>query len=361
MWVQAFPSIVCLKALTCTVVPMEGTPQFALLLLVLGLLPWAWPRTLTNARMEQVRRWMPVVGWTWAMCARFIGAANPSAWPHFAARLGSDASLLERLAAIVSGDGLVLIGMAIPLWWAALRRDEDAAWGRAEVVLPLALIAMLGLEGGVEVVASAPVAPTVEASLKDALLLIFVMLLGASWIEWQPRVSMPLAALGGLLALAAFLPMLLVDPAAQAERGPGLLAASAALALSPRPFPRPSMAAPQGLGAWLSLSLLWSVVLLALLLPRFGGYGGWAVTGTVVRIVTVVAVAGVVALFSLRLGLDAQSQATWTMGRRAWSISPLLLIVVMPAATLVACAMCAGAWLAWASLRWWPTGSKTGV
>jgi hypothetical protein len=361
MWVQAFPSIVCLKALTCTVGHMEGTPQIALLLLVLGLLPWAWPRPLTNASIEQVRRWMPVVGWTWAMCSRFIGAANPSAWPHFAARLGSDATALERLAAIVSGDGLVLIGMAIPLWWAVLRRDEDAAWSRAEVVLPLALIAMLGLEGGVEVAASAPLVPTVEASLKDGLLLMFVVLLGASWIGWQPSLSVPLAALGGLIALAAFLPMLLVDPAAQAERGPGLLAASAALALSPRPFPRPSMAAPQGLGAWLSLSLLCSVVLLALLLPRFGGYGGWAVTGTVVRIVTVVAVAGIVALFSLRLGLDAQSQATWTMGRRAWSISPLLLTVIMPAVTLVAFAMSAGAWLAWALLRWWPKGSKTGV
>jgi len=340
---------------------MEGTPQIALLLLVLGLLPWAWPRPLANASMEQVRRWVPVVGWTWAMCARFIGAANPSAWPHFAARLGSDATMLERLAAIVSGDGLVLMGMAVPLWWAALQRDEDAGWGRAEVVLPLALIAMLGLEGGVEVAASAPLVPTVEASLNDALLLIFVLLLGASWVGWQPNLSMPLAALGGLIALATFLPMLLVDPAAQAERGPGLLAASAALALAPRPFPRPSMAAPQGLGAWLSLSLLCSVVLLAMLLPRFGGYGGWAVTGTVVRIVTVVAVAGIVALFSLRLGLDAQSQATWTMGRRAWSIAPLLLIVIMPAVTLVASAMCAGAWLAWAILRWWPKGSKTGV
>jgi hypothetical protein len=49
------------------------------------------------------------------------------------------------------------------------------------------------------------------------------------------------------------------------------------------------------------------------------------------------------------------------MGRRAWSISPLLLIVIMPAVTLVASAMCAGAWLAWATLRWWPKGSKTGV
>ena len=340
---------------------MEGTPQIALLLLVLGLLPWAWPRPLTNASMEQARRWAPVVGWTWAMCARFIGAMNPSAWPHFAARLGSDATLVERFAAIVSGDGLVLMGMAVPLWWAALQRDEDAGWGRAEVVLPLAFIAMLGLEGGVEIAVSAPLVPTVEASLKDALLLMFVLLLGASWVGWQPNLSMPLAAVGGVAALLAFLPLLLVDNAAQAERGPGLLAASAALALAPRPFPRPSMAAPEGLGAWLGLSLLWSVVLLALLLPRFGGYGGWAVTGTVLRIITVVAVAGVVALFSLRLGLDAQSQATWTMGRRAWSISPLLLIVIMPAVTLVASAMCAGAWLAWATLRWWPKGSKTGV
>lgn len=361
MWVQAFPSIVCLKARTCTVVAMEGTPQIALLLLVLGLLPWAWPRPMVNASLEQVRKWTPVVGWTWAMSARFIGAANPSEWPHFAARLGSDPTVLERLAAVGSGDGLVLIGMAVPLWWAALQRDQDAPWRRAEVVLPLALIAMLGLEGGVEVVASAPVAPTVEAGLMDALLVLLVVLLGLSWIGWQTRVVMPLAALAGLFALAAFLPMLLVDPAAQAERGPGLLAASAALALSPRPYPRPSMAAPQGLGLWLSLSLFWSVVLLSFLLPRYGGFGGWAVTGTVVRLVTVVAVSGVVALFSLRLGLDAQSQATWTMGRRAWSISPMLLIVVMPAVTLVAFAMGAGAWLAWASLRWWPEGSKTGA
>ncbi|MEC7412493.1 MAG: hypothetical protein VYE08_07645, partial [Candidatus Thermoplasmatota archaeon] len=125
---------------------MEGTPQIALMMLVLGLLTWAWPRPLSNGRLDDLRRWLPVVGWTWAFGARLVAAFNPASWPHFAARLGADASLLDRLAAVVSGDGLVLIGMAVPLWMAALVRHEDGAWQRAEVVLPLALIAMLGLE-----------------------------------------------------------------------------------------------------------------------------------------------------------------------------------------------------------------------
>ena len=114
---------------------MEGTPQIALLLLVLGLILWAWPRPFANASMEQVRRWVPVVGWTWAMCTRLIGAANPSAWPHFAARLGSDATVLERLAAIVSGDGLVL--MARPDLTAGARLYDSACELSDHILRPL--------------------------------------------------------------------------------------------------------------------------------------------------------------------------------------------------------------------------------
>ena len=137
-----------------------------------------------------------------------------------------------------------------------------------------------------------------------------------------------------------------------------MLAASAALALAPRAFPRPSMPAPQGLALWLSLSMLFSVVLMFVLLPRYGGFGTWAVIGVVLRAATVLGVAGILALLSLRLGLDAQAQATWTMGRRAWSVTPLLLLVVLPAVPLVAASMGLGSWTAWALLRWWPEGQE---
>ncbi|MEG3602625.1 MAG: hypothetical protein VX365_04190, partial [Candidatus Thermoplasmatota archaeon] len=93
----------------------------------------------------------------------------------FCGEAGADASLLDRLAAVVSGDGLVLIGMAVPLWMATLARHEDGAWQRAEVVLPLALIAMLGLEGGVEHITSAPGSPTVAADGWDAFLCLTVL------------------------------------------------------------------------------------------------------------------------------------------------------------------------------------------
>ncbi|MGB0726731.1 MAG: hypothetical protein ACPGR0_00335 [Candidatus Poseidoniaceae archaeon] len=337
---------------------MEGTPQIALMMLVLGLLTWAWPRSLSNGRLDDLRRWLPVVGWTWAFGARLFAAFNPGSWPHFAARLGADASLLERLAAVVSGDGLVLIGMAVPLWMAALARHEDGAWQRAEVVLPLALIAMLGLEGGVEHITSAPSSPTVAADGWDAFLCLTVVALGAAWMHWRPQVSLAVAGAASLFALVLFLPMVEADPGMQAARGPGLLAASAALALAPRAFPRPSMPAPQGLALWLSLSMLFSVVLMFVLLPRYGGFGTWAVIGVVLRAATVLGVAGILALLSLRLGLDAQAQATWTMGRRAWSVTPLLLLVVLPAVPLVAASMCLGSWTAWALLRWWPEGQE---
>ena len=126
------------------------------------------------------------------MLSRISAAFNPTQWPHFAARLGAEATLFERLAAVVSGDGLVLIGMAVPLWWTALDRHEDSAWRRAEVVLPLALLAMLGLEGGLEHVASSPSSPTVAATWWDGFLCLFVLALGAAWMEWRPAVSMSL-------------------------------------------------------------------------------------------------------------------------------------------------------------------------
>ena len=340
---------------------MEGTPQIALMLLVLGLLTWAWPRSLPNQRMDDLRRWLPLVGWTWAMLSRISAAFNPTQWPHFAARLGAEATLFERLAAVVSGDGLVLIGMAVPLWWAALDRHEDSAWRRAEVVLPLALLAMLGLEGGLEHVASSPSSPTVAATWWDGFLCLFVLALGAAWMEWRPAVSMSLCGLASLATLLVFLPMVEADPGLQAARGPGLLAASTALALAPRRFPRPSMAAPQGLAVWLVLSMVLSVVMMLALLPPYGGFEAWAVVGVVLRTVTVVAATAIAALLSLRLGLDAQAQATWSMGRRAWSITPMMLLVVLPAVPLVAASMLLGSWSAWALLRWWPVGLENGA
>ena len=350
-----------MKGRTRTVVGMEGTPQIALMMLVLGLLAWSWPRPLSAGRLDDLRRWLPAVGWTWAMLSRFVAAFNPSAWPHFAARLGAEATMVERMAAVVSGDGLVLIGMAIPLWWATLDSREDGAWQRAEVVVPLALIAMLGLEGGVERIASAPSSPTVVASGWDAFLCLYVLVLGAAWMEWRPNLTMVAAGAASLVVLGMFLPMVAADPGLQAARGPGLLGAAASLALAPRAFPRPSMAAPQGLALWLGLSMMISIVVMMALLPRFGGYQTWAVVGVVLRSTAVVGAAAVVALLSLRLGLDAQAQATWTMGRRAWSVTPLLLLVVLPAVALVAVSMCVGSWAAWAVLRWWPAGQENGA
>ncbi|MBV18360.1 MAG: hypothetical protein CMA56_00630 [Euryarchaeota archaeon] len=337
---------------------MEGTPQIALMMLVLGLLTWAWPRPLPNERLDDLRRWLPVAGWTWAMCSRLIAAFNPASWPHFASRLDAEASLSEQLAAVVSGDGLVLVGMAVPLWMAALDRHGDASWQRAEVVLPLALIAMLGLEGGVEQITSAPGSPTVAASGWDAFLCLLVVVLGAVWMNWRSQVTMIAAWAASLVALVLFMPMVEADSGVQAARGPGLLAASAALALAPRAFPRPSMAAPHGLALWLILSMVFSAVLMFFLLSVYGGFEAWAIIGVVLRAVTVVGAAAVIALLSLRLGLDAQAQATWTMGRRAWSVAPLLLLVVLPAVPLVAASMCMGAWTAWALLRWWPVGQE---
>ena len=340
---------------------MEGTPQIALLLLVLGLLSWAWPRPFGHDRLETLRRWVPVLGWSLAMLSRFFAAFNPSQWPHFAARLGAEANLIDRLAAVVSGDGLILVGLAVPLWWAALRQDEDAAWTRSEVVIPLALFAMLGLEGGVEMVASAPSSPTVDATPWDGFLFLLALVLGAAWMGWRPHVTAAIGGAGALLALVLFIPLVLDDPALQAQRGPSLLAAAVVLSVGPRTFPRASMAAPQGLAVWLSLSVLVTTVLLALLLPRVGGHEAWAVVGATLRMVTVVAIGSVVALLSLRVGLDAQAQATWTMGRRAWCVAPLFLIVVAPGVVLVAACMWGGSWVAWGLLRWWPTGSKIDV
>ena len=333
---------------------MEGTPQIALMMLVLGLLTWAWPRPLPNGRLDDLRRWLPVAGWTWAMLSRIVAAFNPAAWPHFAARLGAEASMVERMAAVVSGDGLVLVGMAVPLWMAALVRHEDAPWQRAEVVLPLALIAMLGLEGGLEQITAAPGSPTVAASGWDVFLCFLVVVLSAAWMNWRPQLTMSAAWTASLVALLLFVPMVEADSGLHAARGPGLLAASAALALAPRAFPRRSMSAPQGLALWMSLSMVFSVVLMFFLLLRYGGFELWAVIGVVLRATTVVGAAAVIALLSLRLGLDAQAQATWTMGRRAWSVAPLFLLVVLPAVPLVGASMCMGAWLAWALLRWWP-------
>ncbi|DAC15449.1 MAG TPA: hypothetical protein HA276_07520 [Candidatus Poseidoniaceae archaeon] len=340
---------------------MEGTPQIALMLLVLGLLSWTWPRPFGSERVELIRRWVPLAGWSVAMLSRFVAALDPSDWPHFAARIGTEASLVERLAAVVSGDGLVLIGMAIPLWWAALRTDEDATWTRAEVVLPLALCAMLGLEGSTELVTSAPPTPTVGTTAWDGALFLSVLILGAAWMGWFAPWTTVAGAGASALAFAFFVPMLVDDPALQAHRGPALFAAVVALTLSPRAYPRPSLAPPQGLAVWLGLNVVVTTVLVAVMLPRFGGYEGWAVVGVLLRTVTVSAMASVVALLLLRLGLDAQSQATWTMGRRAWSVTPLLLIVVLPATVLVATSMCVASWVSWAFLRWWPTRSETDV
>ena len=121
------------------------------------------------------------------------------------------------------------------------------------------------------------------------------------------------------------------------------------------------MAAPQGLAVWLVLSMVLSVVMMLALLPPYGGFEAWAVVGVVLRTVTVVAATTIAALLSLRLGLDAQAQATWSMGRRAWSITPMMLLVVLPAVPLVAASMLLGSWSAWALLRWWPVGLENGA
>ena len=69
-------------------------------------------------------------------CSRISAAFNPTQWPHFAARLGAEATLFERLAAVVSGDGLVLIGMAVLLWWTALDpRGQCVATGGSRPAL----------------------------------------------------------------------------------------------------------------------------------------------------------------------------------------------------------------------------------
>ena len=302
---------------------MEGTPQIALMLLVLGLLTWAWPRSLPNQRMDDLRRWLPLVGWTWAMLSRISAAFNPTQWPHFAARLGAEATLFERLAAVVSGDGLVLIGMAVPLWWTALDRHEDSAWRRAEVVLPWRFSPCL-VSKAVWNVASSPTAPR---SLRrggtgssaclcwlwcsvDGMSCRFneplrTCIAGHPWCSYQWW--RPTLACKQHVDLGCW-------PPPQPSRWPSQVPASV-------------MAAPQGLAVWLVLSMVLSVVMMLALLPPYGGFEAWAVVGVVLRTVTVVAATTIAALLSLRLGLDAQAQATWSMGRRAWSITPMMLLV----------------------------------
>ena len=51
---------------TRTVLRMEGTPQIALMMLVLGLLTGV-ASTVEQREAGRPRRWLPVVGWTWAL------------------------------------------------------------------------------------------------------------------------------------------------------------------------------------------------------------------------------------------------------------------------------------------------------
>ena len=117
------------------------------------------------------------------------------------------------------------------------------------------------------------------------------------------------------------------------------------------------MPAPQGLALWLSLSMVFSVVAMLVLLPRYGGFGTWAVIGVVLRAATVLGGGDPRAAFAPSwLGRTSPSHVDH--GTEAWSVTPLLLLVVLPAVPLVAASMCMGSWTAWTLLRWWPEGQE---
>ena len=338
---------------------MDGTPQGVLLLLVFGLLAWSWPRPLPQPHLEHLRRWVPLIGVLFAFFYRGMGAWRPEAWPHFAAYLDAASGVLERLGAVVIGEGAVLLGLGIVLWCGASFTGERAASKRAELVLPLLFVTVLGLDGGVEAWTLAPDAPTREISGHDLLSSLFAVALALTWMK---RGGVFLRALTLLLTgwlAASWFMTLSKDPGLLTDTGSALVAGTAALVLGPRRPASPAHRAPRSFARWLVLAWLGHVALLSTMLPVLVGHDAWSVVDVVLSSTLLMAVPLVLAVASLRVGMDANQDALWLMGLRAWCFVPLMAVAFDVHATVFALTTFLSGWGAVFLLRLSRYGSET--
>lgn len=337
---------------------MDGTPTPSLLLLVAGMAWWAWPRPLTMPSVDTVRRWLPAGGVLWVLSARVLASVHPSSWPHFAAHLDQNSTVLERAETVLIGEGAVVLALTVVTVVLALGHDPLAHRRRAASVLPLMFVCILGLDGSVEGLPSAPLSPTRSVLPLDLLPTALAVLLACTWLGLRLNVSRPAAVLVGAWLLIMWYRGLVADAAMLNERGAALLAAGALLALGPRRAPSGTSRGPRGLVRFVVVTWTLHVALLVGLLPKLLGHDAWSVVSVAMTSTTVLAALMAVMLASLRVGMDAHDDAVWLVGTHALRFTGLAMLVVDVHAGLVAIAVLAASWCAWWMLWLGNVGSE---
>ena len=332
---------------------MEGTPQIALMMLVLGLLTGR-PRPLSNGEAERpssmaAGRRLDMGLWCSprrCLQSRFLAS--------FCGEVGCGRTLLERLAAVVSGDGLVLIGMAVPFGWPRL---PDTRMGRGNARKSSCLwrsSRCSGSRAGLNTSRPRPAAPPLhgwDASFASPCWPWAqhgcIGDLRCPWPSpvrhrcWPWCCSCPWSR-----PIPGCKPPVVPDCWPRLRPSPWLRVPSPTLngrPARPRALVEPEHGVQRGY--------------MLVLLPRYGGFGTWAV---------MVWSSG---CNSAGRGGDPRAAfaPSW-LGRTSPSHvdhgtegveRDAPAVVGCPAEVpLVAASMCMGSWTAWTLLRWWPEGQK---
>jgi hypothetical protein len=339
---------------------MDGTPTPSLLLLVGGLAWWAWPRVLSSAKVDVVRRWLPVVGAFWILAARVVASFSPGAWPHFAAHIDGMSTVLERLVAVLIAEGAVVLALTVTTVLLALEHGPAALRRRAESALPLVVLCVLGLDGTIEPLTSAPAAPTQSLAAGDLIPSLLAVLLALAWLGRWGAVSRPASALLGVWCLVEWTAAMVHDPAVLSNRGATLLAAGALLALGPRKAPARTLRGPRGVVWFVLMTWALHLVVLALVLPPLLGHDAWSVVSVTMTSTTVLALVLVAMLASLRVGMDAHEDAVWLVSTRALRFVGFATLIVNVHAGAIALALLGSGWLGWSGLWLNDVRSKIG-